>query len=279
MCDKLGSIPSLPGVGEVTIAFACPEQCADASKNWTCTPGTTCDTSEQLEVPSPAKTFASELQLLRQGQGRQRAETTYGAVLLSTNPSIGTSATVIYNTSSRNAVPVFLNVVANSLRLALTGQGPEIEVKNAPVPLAAHEDINQLRDALVNLTSTLVIIIAFSWIPAAVVTYVVREQEAHHNSKHQQLISGVSILTFWTSNLLWELCLYSVPLGLSILSIYVFDIDVFTENGALWATFVTFTGYGVAVMPFSYLLSLMFSKHTSAQVFCLVISFSLDSSS
>ena len=32
----------------------------------------------------------------------------------------------------------------------------------------------------------------FSQVPGAVVVFIVRERESHHNSKHQQLISGVS---------------------------------------------------------------------------------------
>eukprot|EP00435_Cladocopium_sp_Y103_P007432 s4562_g2.t1 len=69
-----------------------------------------------------------------------------------------------------------------------------------------------------------VIIIAFSWIPPAIVAYVVREREAHHNSKHQQLISGVSIFAYWTSNFLWDVCLYVLPLAFTILFLWLFGI-------------------------------------------------------
>ncbi|CAE6916206.1 ABCA1 [Symbiodinium natans] len=50
-------------------------------------------------------------------------------------------------------------------------------------------------------------------------------------------------------------------------------IDAFVDNGAFWASFVVFAGYGLAIAPFSYLLSFLFSKHTSAQILSLVVNF------
>lgn len=148
-----------------------------------------------------------------------------------------------------------------------------IKLTAHPMPRSRFEKLNQVVSAVVDLTSTFVIIIAFSWIPPAIVAYVVREREAHHNSKHQQLISGVSIFAYWTSNFFWDVCLYVLPLGFTILFLWLFGITSFVENGALFASFVVFAGYGVAVAPFSYLLSFLFAKHTSAQILSLVLNF------
>ena len=40
----------------------------------------------------------------------------------------------------------------------------------------------------------------FAFVPGGVVVFVVKEKMASHNSKHQQLVSGVSILSYWTSS-------------------------------------------------------------------------------
>jgi len=166
-----------------------------------------------------------------------------------------------------------LNLLSGALQTLRKGAGSEITVSSYPLPRSRNEKLSQVVGAVVNLTSTFVIIIAFSWIPPAIVAYIVRERESHHNSKHQQLISGVSVLAYWTANLLWDLCLYVLPLSLSMLFLWLFGIDAFVDNGAFWASFVVFAGYGFAIAPFSYLLSFLFAKHTSAQILSLVVNF------
>ena len=94
-----------------------------------------------------------------------------------------------YNSSSRHAVPTGLNLWSNTLKQQAS-PASHIVARNHPLP------VTQLLESLINsavaLASTLFIMIAFSFVPASVVAFIVREREAHHNSKHQQLISGVS---------------------------------------------------------------------------------------
>ncbi|CAJ1439677.1 unnamed protein product [Effrenium voratum] len=178
---------------------------------------------------------------------------------------------VLYNTSAPHAAPAFVNLLSSALQQARGGGS--ISVSSHPMPRSRSEKLSQVVSAVVDLTSTFVIIIAFSWIPPAIVAYVVREREAHHNSKHQQLISGVSIFAYWTSNFLWDVCLYVLPLGFTMLFLRLFGISAFVDHGAFWASFVVFAGYGLAIAPFSYLLSFLFAKHTSAQIISLVVNF------
>ena len=44
--------------------------------------------------------------------------------------------------------------------------------------------------------------IAYSFVPGAIVEFVVREREAQHNSKHQQLVSGAGIFAYFDSAVL-----------------------------------------------------------------------------
>eukprot|EP00931_Biecheleriopsis_adriatica_P003540 TRINITY_DN105341_c0_g1_i1.p1 TRINITY_DN105341_c0_g1~~TRINITY_DN105341_c0_g1_i1.p1 ORF type:complete len:884 (+),score=199.22 TRINITY_DN105341_c0_g1_i1:354-2654(+) len=213
-----------------------------------------------------------ETLLFEDGQGTERSKTHYGALLTTWLDEFGVDAAISYNTSGPHSVPAYLNLLSSAL-LGTRSPGSSISVTSHPMPRSRTETLSKVVSAVVNLTSTFVIIIAFSWIPAAIVAYVVREREAHHNSKHQQLISGVSLFAYWTANLLWDICLYTLPLGLSVLFLWLFDIDAFIKNGALWASFVTFLGYGLAIGPFSYMLSFLFAKHTTAQVISLVINF------
>jgi ATP-binding cassette subfamily A (ABC1) protein 3 len=74
---------------------------------------------------------------------------------------------------------------------------------------------------------TIVIVVAFSFVPSAVVAFPVMECEAHHNSRHQQYISGVSIPAYWLSNYVWDLGIFLVLMVASSLSLQAFQVQVF----------------------------------------------------
>lgn len=268
ICKKMQKLP----IPMVTIGWACPVNCASTNNPDTCRPGTACSAPYDPKPADAAATLSMELLLLKEGQGLSRDQVRYGAVLSTANQSVA-AVTLMYNTSSVHAVPTFLNLVTSALKQSVHGASSSIMITNHPMPLAKTETVDRVLSIIVNLLSTFVIIIAFSWIPAAIVAYVVRERESHHNSKHQQLISGVSILAYWTANLMWDMCIYAAPLSLSMFFLWFFDIEVFVKDSALAATFLAFLAYGLAIAPFSYLLSFLFSKHTSAQILCLVINF------
>lgn len=275
LCQEAANVTALCDVlvAGTSIAWYCPEGCADPDDASTCFPGTVCDQPRLPNIGNPDDTLNFAMLLWKESQGRTRKNTRYGAILASETASLATAVTLLYNTSGVNAVPTFINLVSGAFKRAVSGDGSSISVVNDPMPRAATEVLDRVVSTLVNLISTFVIIIAFSWVPAAIVAYIVREREAHHNSKHQQLISGVSLIAYWVANLLWDTCLYLVPLTLSMLFMHALNVEVFIANGALWASSITFLGYGLAIAPFSYLLSFFFSKHTTAQVLCLVINF------
>ena len=173
------------------------------------------------------------------------------------------------NSSARHAVGTYLNVANNILRNPLNertaaSQSHLISVNNHPLPFTAHQ--TGLLDAVKSLQAVLFIMIAFAFVPGGIVVFVVREKEAHHNSKHQQMISGASIASFWLSTYAFDILVYMVPLALSILSIIWVDLDQLIVNGALWACFLLLLGYGLAVTTCTYALSFLFEKHTQAQI-------------
>ena len=179
--------------------------------------------------------------------------------------------TLIFNSTARHGVGTFLNIANNVLREPLdartaAGSAAEnlISVNNHPLPFTSHQA--GLLDAVKSLQAVLFIMIAFAFVPGGIVVFVVREKEAHHNSKHQQMISGASIVSFWLSSYAFDLLTYMIPLTLSILSIIWVDLDQLVDNGALWACFVLLLGYGLSVTSCTYALSFLFDKHTQAQI-------------
>ena len=172
------------------------------------------------------------------------------------------------------------------------------------------------------------------------------ESEAHHNSRHQQYISGVSIPAYWLANYLWDVALFLVLMLTCVLSFQAFDVTVFTTQNCndcastsvydygpdscyaaadyckaihnvsspitcgselprsagdvdQWSSdfvpagvtldlicpvscgtcgpnpfgvvVLTLLGYGFAIIPVTYLFSLLFQKHTTAQMVTLLV--------
>eukprot|EP00929_Paragymnodinium_shiwhaense_P115857 TRINITY_DN8500_c0_g1_i3.p1 TRINITY_DN8500_c0_g1~~TRINITY_DN8500_c0_g1_i3.p1 ORF type:complete len:2086 (-),score=492.32 TRINITY_DN8500_c0_g1_i3:221-6478(-) len=256
-----------------TVAFACPVQCANTTNPQTCAPGSACSAPPNPHAGDAAALLGLHMKLFEEGATIPRQRIRYGAALISENASVGTTLSIMFNTSSPHSLPTYFSVVSSAFKRAFSGPDSYIASSNHPMPRISAEALQKIISTAVNLFSTFVIIEAFSFIPAAVVAYVVRERESHHNSKHQQLISGVGIISYWTSNLLWDFAVFLVPLSLSLLFIWLFDINAFLDDGALQATFVIFLGYGMSIMPFSYLLSFAFGSHTTAQVVALVFNF------
>ena len=177
------------------------------------------------------------------------------------SPENNIAYTLLYNGTSKHASPIFANLMSN----AIQGPGGSITTRNHPLPQTASSQA--LIDNLSSLQAVLFILIAFSFVPAGIVVFVVREKESHHNSKHQQMVSGVRIPSYWLSNFVWDFGLYMLPLALSMMCIKAVGLKTFNDAGAFFACFVLLLGFGWAAAPFTYVVSFAYSSHTKAQIF------------
>lgn len=72
------------------------------------------------------------------------------------------------------------------------------------------------------VSASIIIMIAFSFVPASIASFVVKEREI--SAKHQQLISGASLNAYWTSAYCWDMSMYVVPWVLTVLLVWSFGI-------------------------------------------------------
>jgi len=187
--------------------------------------------------------------------------------------------TIMANSSSLHTAPAFASFANTLFYQGVQGDGGAVSLSSWPVPQTARQ--KKQSQSAIAFAASIQIIIAFSFIPAAIITFVVREREASHNSKHQQLISGVSIPAYWISTFCWDFMVYMVPFLLAICLIWAFQVNVFLglecdfnclENP--FAGVVTlFLLYGWAIIPFTYMCSYYFSTASSAQIAMILFSF------
>lgn len=195
----------------------------------------------------------------------------YGAIVMDDQNDDGSLGyTVLHNSSCQHGAPTFINLMnAAVLRLATNSSNMTIQTRNHPLPMTKSQHLQ--RHDLDAFSAAVVASIAFSFIPASFAVSIVKEREV--KAKHQQLISGVSILSYWASTYIWDFVSFLFPFSFAIILFNIFGLDQFIGSGRFLPTVIMFLEYGLAVASSTYCLSFSFSDHTMAQNVVLLVNF------
>ena len=94
------------------------------------------------------------------------------------------SVTVLYNESANHAVPTFTNAATNALRhRARPSETGLITVSTQPLPEKYSGEDAARNSASEGVVLVIMLIVAFAFVPSAIVAFPVMESEAHHNSR------------------------------------------------------------------------------------------------
>ncbi|XP_042053846.1 ABC transporter A family member 1-like isoform X2 [Salvia splendens] len=198
-------------------------------------------------------------------------ESRYGAVVMDKQSEDGSLGyTVLHNSTCQHGSPTFINLINSAiLRLATLNENMTIQTRNHPLPmtesqLQQHHDLDAFEVAVV-------VTMAFSFIPASFAVAIVKEREV--KAKHQQLISGVSILSYWASTYFWDFVSFLFPSSFAILLFYIFGLEQFIGRESFFSTVLMFLGYGLSIASSTYCLTFFFSEHSMAQNVVLLVHF------
>ena len=67
--------------------------------------------------------------------------------------------------------------------------------------------------------------IALAFKFASIVSFIVKERV--DKSKHQQIVSGMNVASYWIGNYLYDLLLYGIVVGFSVGMCYALDVEAF----------------------------------------------------
>ncbi|XAR68503.1 Maltose-transporting ATPase [Bertholletia excelsa] len=195
----------------------------------------------------------------------------YGAIVMDNQNGDGSLGyTVLHNSSCQHSAPTYINLMSSAiLRLATQNKNMTIRTRNHPLPMTKSQHLQ--RHDLDAFAAVVVVSIAFSFIPASFAVPIVKEREV--KAKHQQLISGVSIWSYWASTYAWDFISFLFPTTLAMILFYLFGLDQFIGTGALFPTIFIFVEYGLAIASSTYCLTFFFSEHTMAQNVVLLVHF------
>ncbi|XP_006867295.1 PREDICTED: ATP-binding cassette sub-family A member 3-like [Chrysochloris asiatica] len=169
--------------------------------------------------------------------------------------------TILFNNDAYHSAATSLAVLDNILFMSLIGPNASITVSNKPQPLP-------LYGSNVVPTNGIQIALCLSFSMAVVASSFCLQTmtEKISKAKHIQFVSGVYILTYWLSALLWDLICFSIPCCL-LLGVFTYrKVDAFVLDYHFLDTMMIFMLYGWCVVPLMYLGSFLFSSVAVAYI-------------
>ncbi|DAZ93924.1 TPA: LOW QUALITY PROTEIN: hypothetical protein N0F65_008867 [Lagenidium giganteum] len=181
---------------------------------------------------------------------------------------------VAFKTMMDQALYRFMAKKADS---SVDASGLSLKAINQPLPDAAASKARASSAATYFVS--IFVVLAFAYFPAASVVLLVKEKEAQHNSKHQQLVSGVQLSAFWLANFVWDVVVYVVPFAAALALIQGFNVPALTgskecvtcTSSTFPSVVVLFLLFGFAISPFAYCCSFLFKKQASSQTHTMTI--------
>ena len=169
--------------------------------------------------------------------------------------------TVLTDILLSHTSPIYLDyVMKNIIRYAVDKPNLEIEVINEPLPYTyLSKKDSQERNSTILL---IFISICFTLIPANFVTIIIRERE--NNSKHLQIISGISLLSYWVNNFIFEIVKYYIIGGICLVILKLFK---FYEDYLV----ILYLLYGPPMVAFTYIIGCLVKREGTGQVLVILI--------
>ena len=160
-----------------------------------------------------------------------------------------------------HSTPIYFDyIMQNIIKYAIDKPNLEIQVINEPLPYTYVEKKDSKER---NSTILLIFIsICFTLIPANFVTIIIREKE--NNSKHLQIISGISLMSYWVNNFIFELAKYYIIGAICLIFIKIFG---FYDNYLI----ILYLLYGPPMVAFTYIIGSLAKREGTGQVLVILI--------
>lgn len=186
--------------------------------------------------------------------------------------TIGTiKSTAWFNSLFPHSMPLSLNTLNRAIVKQMVGPECDISVVNKPYFL---RNVNQTasetrasREERSSSSSIFPVFLLFfalsSYWPAVFIAFYIKERECR--AKLLQYISGVHEVTYWITSFLFDYTIYFTINCLILVKIWLYQIERLNTFEYLSRFLIIFGLYGFAVLPFVYLFSYLFKKHSTGE--------------
>lgn len=129
----------------------------------------------------------------------------------------------------------------------------------------------KLQVALNAFIVAMIVMLAFAFIPAALIAFIVKEKDPTQDAKALQRISGMNTHAYWTANGLYDLGVLVWSVVVAIVAAAVSRPALRSDAAALALLIIA---HALCLVPLTYLYARRFSKHATAQTSVLVFTLS-----
>ena len=129
----------------------------------------------------------------------------------------------------------------------------------------------QINNTIAGFLASFVFALALAFKFASIISFIVKERE--DRSKHQQLISGMKISSYWFANFTYDFLLYLIVAIAAMIIIKALDISALASGDAYSATWLLFVFFGASYIWFTYIFAFVYKDYGNAQAAYYFITF------
>ncbi|XP_031559324.1 ATP-binding cassette sub-family A member 3-like isoform X2 [Actinia tenebrosa] len=175
--------------------------------------------------------------------------------------------TVWYSKEGLHTIAEAMNAMSNIFLKKLTSKEYEIETTNFPLPKVAKKESENSDGG----TSVYLLVIFFAMglacVAASFTTFIVQERVS--KAKHLQFVSGVDSFCYWFGTYTWDYLNYLIPATLFLIIFAAFQVESFKDE--MGSVFLLLLLFGIAVLPFVYIVSFVFTSSLIAYAVIAVL--------
>ncbi|XP_076997713.1 phospholipid-transporting ATPase ABCA3-like isoform X3 [Tamandua tetradactyla] len=174
-----------------------------------------------------------------------------------------------FNNEAYHSPSLSLALLDNIIFRTLSGPDASITVSNKPQPQQTTTKREQ--GPQLGIQVALNLFFGMSILVSGFCLLTVSERTT--KAKHIQYVSGVYAINFWVSALLWDFAIFFVSCCLLLVVFWLSSLDVMVKDYHFLGTMMIFMLFGWSVIPFTYLMSFLFSSSTSAYVKLVLLNY------
>ena len=184
----------------------------------------------------------------------------------------GVGYVVNYNYTALHASLIYQALADEALmREAMNDDELTISATVHPLPLTDAEiSFGKSESAF---TAWFLVVLSFPFIAGTFATFIVTERSS--KAKHLQTVAGVQPEAYWLSSYMWDIMNYQLPLWITVIVMFLFDVDPFTtsERGVVGGTIISLVLFGPAAAGFTYCVSFAFTSPSMCNLFVIIFGF------
>ncbi|XP_041062157.1 phospholipid-transporting ATPase ABCA3 [Carcharodon carcharias] len=180
-------------------------------------------------------------------------------------PTSQTRIRILFNNLGYHTSATSLMLVDNALFKMLVGPSASISTTNYPQPRNITEQaIDQLNENRTGFALAFNLMYGMAFLVSTFTLLLVAERTIR--SKHIQLTSGLHIINYWMSALLWDLINYFIPCIAILVIFQIFELQPFTVQEHLGDVLILLLLHGWSIIPVMYLFHYFYSVIATAYI-------------